>query len=182
MMFSEVNRVHKARGVAALGLMLLFPVTFGCAHLTSPTNQIPGPAGQTSALSIYSEYAPVKIDILPLTEFNVNKETSQDEINLYVSLLDSFGSQIKSPCIFRFELYLKVERSSEPKGRRVMLWPDVDLKDLKINSEYWQNFLRAYEFHLPFEPQAEQPYILEVTCICLNSRRISSEFELKTSE
>jgi hypothetical protein len=161
-------------------LILVLSCIFGCAQ----PGKVSSAAGENeqNVVSIYAEYAPVEIDILPLTEFNINKETGQREINLYVSLLDSFGSQIKSPCIFRFELYIKVQRSSEPKGRRVMLWPDADLNSPKTNNEYWQNFLRAYEFHLPFEPQRDQPYILEVTCICPNSRRISSEFELKTSE
>ena len=161
-------------------LILVLPFTPGCA----PHEHVSGTTGvsEPNVLSIYAEYAPVKIDILPLTEFHINKETGQGDINLFVSLLDSFGSQIKSPCIFRFELYLRVERSSEPKGRRVMLWPDVDLINPKTNNEYWRNFLRAYEFKLPFEPQAEQSYILEVTCICPNNKRISSEFKLKTSE
>ena len=97
-------------------------------------------------------------------------------------MLDSFGSQIKSPCIFRFELYLRIQRSSEPKGQRVMLWPDVDLNQPQVNNEYWRNFLRAYEFNLPFEPQNGQAYILEVTCMCPNNKRILAEFILKTED
>jgi hypothetical protein len=59
-------------------------------------------------LSVYSHFAPEKISIMPLTEFINPGGTRQANMNLYVSLLDSFGSQIKSPCVFRFELYQKV--------------------------------------------------------------------------
>ncbi len=142
-------------------------------------------------LSVYSHFAPAKINIMPLTEF-ISADNSarlvaakprdaagQANINLYVSLVDSFGSQIKSPCVFRFELYQRVQRSSEPKGSRVIIWPDIDLTDPAANNEYWRDFLRAYEFNLPFEPSASQNYILQVTCLCPNVRRLSTEFALK---
>ena len=143
-------------------------------------------------LSVYSLFAPAKINIMPLTEFISADNARQANppwlawrsqvatgINLYVSLLDSFGTQIKSPCVFRFELYQRVQRSSEPKGRRVIIWPDIDLTDPAANNEYWLDFLRAYEFDLPFEPDAGQSYILQVMCLCPNDRRISAEFALK---
>ena len=132
-------------------------------------------------LSVYSHFAPAKVNIMPLTEFISPGDARQANINLYVSLLDSFGSQIKSPCVFRFELYQKVQRSSEPKGRRVIIWPDIDLTDLVENDEYWRDFLRAYEFNLPFEfrlGQTNQSYILQVTSLCPTGRRLSDEFVL----
>ena len=43
--------------------------------------------------------------------------------------MDSFGSAIKSPCIFRIELYEYVERSPSPLGKRLEIWPDIDLID-----------------------------------------------------
>lgn len=158
-------------------LILLLLCIYGCEQ----PKQVSGLTGENepNAVSVYAQYSPVKIDILPLTEFSISSDTNQGTINLFVSLLDSFGSQIKSPCIFRFELYMRVQRSSEPKGSRVMIWPDADLIDPKINNEYWRNFLRAYEFNLPFEPQTGQSYMLEVTCLCPNNKRITSEFILK---
>ncbi len=130
-------------------------------------------------LSVYSRYAPAKIDIMPLTEFIGGDDINQNNVSLYVSLLDSFGSQIKSPCVFRFELYERVQRSAEPKGRRVIIWPDIDLTDPDKNNEYWRDFLRAYEIDLPFEPAEGQSYILQVTSLCPNGKRLSSEFILK---
>ncbi len=133
-------------------------------------------------LSVYSHFAPDKISIMPLTEFINPGGTRQGNMNLYVSLLDSFGSQIKSPCVFRFELYQRVQRSADPMGKRVIIWPDIDLTDAVENDEYWRDFLRAYEFNLPFESAANQNYILQVTCLCPTGRRLSDEFVLKLTK
>jgi len=136
-------------------------------------------------VSIYAPYDPIKIDIMPLTGF-VNlgdaKGTSEGsrkpepQINLYVSLLDSFGSQKKSPGVFRFEMYEHVQRSAEPKGGRVAIWPDLDLTDAATNNNYWRDFLRAYQFILPFEPASNQSYTLQVTFLCPTGKRLSDVF------
>ena len=131
-------------------------------------------------LSIYADYGPEEIDIIPLTGFVKTGNAQQSQINLYVSLLDAFGSEIKSPCIFRFELYEKIQRSAEPKGKRVVIWPDIDLIEPDVNNKYWRNFLRAYEFNLPFVPAINQIYILEVTCLCPTGKRITSDFTIDT--
>ena len=131
-------------------------------------------------ISVYSRYVPVKIDIMPLTEFVcVGNDPDASQINLYVSLLDSFGSQIKAPAVFRFELYGYEKLRSEPKGKRIVIWPDIDLTEPGINNEYWRDFLRAYEFNLDFELLRNQNYILQATCLCPNGRRLSTDFTLK---
>jgi hypothetical protein len=152
----------------------------GCEQTAKPPSQItvPNPI-QADGNSVYAMYSAEKTTILPLTEFAINQVNQQGEIKLFISLLDAFSSQIKSPCTFRFELYMKLPRSSDPKGQRVMIWPDIDLNDPKINNDYWRDFLRAYEFKLSFEPQTGQSYILEVTCLCPNKKRLLSEFILK---
>lgn len=152
----------------------------GCTTHQASSGSIQSGMEKQDDVSIYLKYAPEKVDILPLTEFVVNKDTGQGEIDLFVSLLDSFGSKIKSPCIFRFELYLIVPHSSEPKGQRIMLWTDVDLIQPNISNEYWRDFFRCYEFALPFEQQKGQSYVLEVTCMCPNNKRIVSDYLLKT--
>ena len=119
---------------------------------------------------------------MPLTEFISVDDARQAKIKIYVSLLDTFGSQIKSPVTFRFELYEYVQRSAEPKGKRIIIWSDIDLTEPAENNVYWRDFLRAYEFNLPFEQAANQSYILQVTCLCPNGKRISSEFTLRHSE
>jgi len=126
-------------------------------------------------------YAPVKIDIAPLTEFVPADQTHKPLIKLYVSLLDQFGSCVKSPGSFRFELYEHVPRSAESKGKRLAIWPRSDLLDLNdpsTNNDYWRDFLRAYEFTLPLDQPAAGSHILQVTYFCATGRRITSEFEL----
>ncbi|MFB0525190.1 MAG: hypothetical protein ACETVZ_06580 [Phycisphaerae bacterium] len=136
-------------------------------------------------VSIYALYAPVKIDIMPLTEFvsrgdakgtSKRSRKTRSQINVYVSLLDSFGSQKKSPGVFRFEMYEYVQRSAEPKGGRIAIWPDTDLTDAAENNKYWRDFLRAYQFNLPFELAVNQSYILQVTFLCPTGKRLSDEF------
>ncbi len=172
---------------AIAGILQVFFVIFllVCAGCQSPLKN-PEITAKTdndfNKLSIYTRYAPTKINIMPLTEFIRADIGRQANIRLYVSLLDSFGSQIKSPCVFRFELYQRVQRSAEPKGEREIIWPDINLKDPEGNNEYWRDFLRAYEFNLPFEPTTNQSYILQVTCLCPNNRRLSTEFALKFTE
>ena len=127
-------------------------------------------------------YAPAKIDIAPLTKFVPADSTHRPRINLYVSLLDQFGSQIKSPGRFRFELYEHVQRSADSKGKRLAMWPKLDLLDLtdpSTNNEYWRDFLRSYEFTLPLDDVVDNNRILEVTFFCPTGKRISSEFEMK---
>ena len=145
----------------------------GCESVPAKTNN-------GSDISVYARYAPVKVDIVPLTEFvDVSDVEDASRIKVYVSLLDSFGCQVKSPGVFRFELYERVQLSAEPKGRRVVIWPDIDLTGVAKNNEHWRDFLRAYEFDLDFEPRSNQSYILQVTHLCPRGRRLSSEFVLK---
>jgi hypothetical protein len=131
----------------------------------------------------YASYVPVKVEIMPLTEYTASDSSEEEpKIEVYMSLSDSFGSQIKSPGTFRFELYEKVPRSAEPKGKRIILWPDIDLTDIAENENHWRDFLRAYEFSLPIESKTNQNCILQVTCICPNGKRLSAEFPLKQTE
>ncbi len=131
-------------------------------------------------VSVYGRYVPVKISIMPLTEFIcVGDDIDASQIKLYVSLLDSFGSQKKAPAVFRFEVYEYEKLRAEAKGKRIVIWPNIDLTEPGINNEYWRDFLRAYQFNLDFEPLRNQSYILQVTCLCPNGRRLSTDFTLK---
>jgi len=170
---------HLSSVVCLLAMLL---VGAGCQWPLSPPGLSAKTDNDLNKLSVYTHYAPAKINIVPLTEFISIGDAQQPKINLYVSLLDSFGSQIKSPCVFRFELYQRVQRSAEPKGKRITIWPDIDLTEPAANNEYWRDFLRAYEFDLPFEPDVSQSYILQVTCLCPNGRRVSAEFVLKLTK
>lgn len=138
-------------------------------------------SSSTDETCSYASYAPAKVDIMPLTEL-VTADGQGQHIHLYVSFLDAFGSQVKSPAVFRFELYEHVARSAKAKGKRAVIWADFDLTSPAANNEYWRDFLRAYEFNLPFEQMPGQIYILQVTCLCPNGNRLTSEFILKQAK
>ncbi|MBN1804346.1 MAG: hypothetical protein JW837_03775 [Sedimentisphaerales bacterium] len=161
-------------------LLLIFLVSVGgCGQLLERHGWSSKNNNSPEKISAYSSFAPDRISIMPLTEFVNTDNMRQISIKPYVSLLDSFGSQIKSPCIFRFELYQRALRSAEPKGKRLVIWQDIDLTDPAANNEYWRDFLRAYEFDLPFELDVNQSYILQVTCMCPTDKRLTDEFALK---
>ena len=160
-------------------LFIFLLAAAGCGQLTGRTSKADN---DLDKLSAYSHFAPDRINILPLTEFINTDNVRQISIMSYVSLVDSYGSEIISPGIFRFELYQRALRSAEPKGKRVEIWEDIDLTEPAVNHEYWRNYLRAYEFDLPFELDLNQSYILQVTCLCPNGRRLSTEFALKLTQ
>jgi len=176
-LFHEISKVRMKRVpvIFRIFLFILLSIGTGC---NQPETLNENPA-TTDILSSYARYAPVKIDILPLTEFSSLVDTQRLKINLYVSVLDQFGSQIKSPGMFRFELYEYVQRSAEPKGKRSIIWPDIDLTDPAKNNDYWRDFLRTYVFSLPCQQSISQDYVLQVTYMCPNGKRLSSEFTLK---
>lgn len=125
-------------------------------------------------------FAPAKICILPLTELPSSTGSSQAvSLDAYISLLDAFGAQIKAPSVIRFELYQYVPRSSEAKGLRLAIWPDIDLTHPAMNNRYWRDFLRAYEFKLDAPAGLNETYVLEVTCMCPDGRRLTAEFPLR---
>jgi hypothetical protein len=167
-------------------IFLIFLLSqFGCEQ-TQSVAESPSKAesgqGRTEA-AFCTPYAPVKIDIMPLTDFvKLSKADQTPAIDVYVSLLDSFGSQCKSPGTFRFEMYEYVQLSSEPMGKRIVIWPDIDLTDVVENNKYWRDFLRCYKFNLPFEQAGNQSYILQVTFLSPTGKRLSDEFIFKRAQ
>jgi len=125
-------------------------------------------------------FAPIQIEVLPLTELTEAAEGRQGaQLNVYVALLDAYREKIKAPGALRFELYEHVQRSAEPKGQRIEIWPDVDLNHPDENQKYWRDFLRAYEFSLGTRASRNRSYVLEVTCMCPSGKRLSTEWVLK---
>jgi hypothetical protein len=122
-------------------------------------------------------FAPTQIEILPLTELVDSEQGAR--LSAYVSLLDAYGEKVKAPGTFRFELYEYVQRSSEPKGQRLAIWPDIDLNNPADNQEHWRDFLRAYEFSFASQVSSGETYVLEVTCLCPNGKRLSTKWGLR---
>lgn len=146
---------------------LLLLTSFTGCKFTQPEEQ----AIDSGALE---GFMPTHIRILPLTEFT----SDGDNLRVYAAAFDRFDTQIKTPGIFRFELYERIPRSSEPKGRRLKIWSDFNLTEAQPNNEHWRDFIRAYEFNLDFDREAGQSYILQATLICPGQRRLTDQFNI----
>ena len=128
-------------------------------------------------------FSPMKIGILPLTDLLGPAESNQvTRLSVFVALLDAFGSQMKAPGVLRFEFYEYVPRSAQPKGPRLAIWPDIDLTRPADNNRCWQDYLRAYEFELDIQAGRDKTYILEVTWMTPDSRRLLSQHILKAGQ
>ena len=169
-------------------LVLLQP---GCEPAL-PREPMPMAYDPNTPLCIY--YAPDKIEIMPLTGFKDNS-AGEPQLDVFVSLLDSAGSQIKFPATFRFELYDHAQRSAGANGKRVRIWPDneiadpnepkihwLDLADPSQNNRHWRDFVRAYQFTLPFSPEPGKSYIFEATCLTHQGRRLTAKIPLRKAE
>ena len=170
-----MNAVKISGKTFFVAVLLLYA---GCSGPPNESGQLNLPFVQSDA-ALYARYGPARIDILPITTINPAPSAVDYTINVYVCLVDSFGSQIKSPATFRFELFQQVQRSSEPKGKRIVIWPDINLTDPVANNNHWQDFLRAYLFSLPLEKPASETTILQVTCISTSGKRLTANFPVR---
>ncbi len=124
-----------------------------------------------------------QIHISALTEF-VTDPALPDKVQLKV-LLEIFNASdppVPVPCILRFELYEFHSVSSDPRGKRLVIWPEQDLTDAGNANEHWKDLLRGYEFYLPldFMPRRDKKYVLEATCFA-DQKRHNDLFKVKFS-
>ena len=145
-------------------------------EVTEPRQTAMAPS---ASAAVAAGFTPVAVSILPLTELSQPEGDRGKHLSVYVSLLDTFNSQIKAPGTFRIELYDYVQRSAEPKGPRIKMWSDLDLTAPAENQKYWRDFLRAYEFVVPTDISPDKAYVLEVTCLIPSGRRLSDEWILR---
>ena len=134
-----------------------------------------------SNASLYEGYSATQVSIMGLTEIVWGgDEMIAAQLAVYIDLLDNFGARIKTPGIFRLELYEYVPRSSLPMGRRITVWDDVNLYRADKNNQYWQDHLRAYKFDLQlnFFPKKGQTYILQATCITPSGRHLADNYQV----
>lgn len=152
-----------------LNLVVFFlALTCGCE-----SEMVSNPFG--SATDVLKKYAPKRIHIIGLSEIVSEIDSRRwPKIRAYVDLLDEYGSRVKSPATFRFELYEFAPRTSRSKGTRILAWDDFELNSPAENNSHWQDHLRAYEFelYLDFEPADGKEFILEVMCITPNGKRL----------
>jgi hypothetical protein len=162
------------------------PATQGIGSGSGPQKTddatVPNPPSAIRDPQLPSGFAPVKIGILPLTELSSpSGPNERTKLNVFVTMLDAFGSQVKAPGVLRFEFYEYIPRSAQVKGQRLAIWPDIDLTGPAENHKYWRDFLRAYEFELDTEASRDKTYILEVTCISPDGKRLGGQYVLKNT-
>jgi hypothetical protein len=133
--------------------------------------------------AMLSAYYVQNIRFVGLTEIVTDPRNMENaELDVYVDLIDADEIRIKSPGTFRFELYHFVPRFSQPMGKRIAVWPDIDLDESEANTEHWRDLLRAYYFRLPldFIPRPIDTFVLQVTFMTPDARRMSATFHLKS--
>jgi hypothetical protein len=177
--------------MAICGLPFCLLLLSGCEQPqpVPRSSQLPQPAGaqqdqakptEPGSAATPSGYGPARIEILPLTELTDAPAGQQGtQLTVYVSILDAFGSQIKSPGTLRFELYEYIQRSAQAKGQRIAIWPDIDATAAPENQKYWRDFLRAYEFTLAGQAPKGVTYVVQATCMVPGGKRLSDDFILK---
>jgi hypothetical protein len=163
-------------------VFFVFAFVFYAGCSTTP----PG-ADSSPSLSLFrdsspcSRFGPARIDVQPITSIAPASASDREAaINAYIGLIDAFDSQIKAPAIFRFELFQRLQRSADPKGKRLIVWPDIDLTDPAANNNLWRDFLRAYLFTLPLEKSSADNCILHVTVICPSGKRLIADFIVRS--
>ncbi len=127
-------------------------------------------------------YGVNEIHVVGLTTLKSHQQgEAGSQLQVCLDLVDSFGSRIKAPGKFRFELYEFVSRSAQPMGKRLFISSDIDLFDAQDNDEYWHDYLRSYIFDLKigFRVVAGTEYILQVTCLTGDGKRVTDTFQIK---
>lgn len=158
-------------------MVIILFLTCGCDEMSLDTHTLPD-----NSCDIFYNYTQTDIRVIGLTEIAVIRQHPPAAIiKAYVELLDSAGSRIKSPGVFRFELYHFKPRSSKPKGKRIFAWGEIDLTKAAENNSYWQDHLDAYRFdlELDFAPPQNQTYILEIHCLTPTNKRLIKLYQLK---
>ena len=152
----------------------LLPFTFACEEPKKPMNT-------EECISRIDAYGPATLEIVGLSELRaVAGEQDAAKLKIFVKELDSFGSAIKAPCVFRVELYEYATRSPSPLGKRLEIWPDIDLTNSCKNNDQWRDYLRAYEFNFEVRSRLDfgRVYIVEATCISPLGKRMTAQYKL----
>jgi hypothetical protein len=121
-----------------------------------------------------------ELRISALTEFVYIPNHPQVHLKVMTELLDASEQPVRQPCSWRFELYDFIPRSSEPRGFRLMIWPDQDLTVSGEEAAHWKEFLTGYEFYLPLDHELKpgKKYVLEATAMT-EQRRYNDLYEIK---
>lgn len=159
--------------IFATGLLLLS----GCPNEVPMPTDNNGLAGGSGCVFRVSG-----VHIVGLTTLQPDPQDAfASKLDAYIDLVDVFNSRMKAPGKFRLELYEFVARSGQPEGKRLYIWPDIDLTDARENNDKWQDYLRTYVFYLktPFRVAGGTDYILQATFLTEDERRLVDTFHIR---
>jgi hypothetical protein len=172
----------KAANFAVIAAVIAIAAA-GCEIPENPADPNATPARfRQGPAPVACVFLPERIRMIGLTEIVPDASLGGEAVlSIYVDIFDAYDSHIKAPAMFRFELYEYVPRSSDSRGNRLEIWPDIDLTDPAVNNSYWHDYLRAYIFDLPmnFRPAPNTTYILEATCTTAQGKRLSHKRQIK---
>ncbi len=176
------DRILKAANFAVIAAIIAITAA-GCEIPDNPADSNISPARRRQyTIGAACVFTPERIRIIGLTEIVPGAGLGGEAVlSVYVDIFDAYDSHIKAPVTFRFELYEFVPRSSESRGNRLMIWPDIDLTNPGVTNGYWHDYLRTYNFDLPmnFRPAPEATFTLEATCTTQEGKRLSNKRQIK---
>ncbi len=180
--YEKKDRIMRAANFAVIAAVIAITAA-GCETPDNPADSnISPPRWRQDTIGVACVFIPERIRVIGLTEIIPDAGLGDKAmLSVYVDVFDAYDSHIKAPATFRFELYEFVPRSSDPRGNRLIIWPDIDLTDGAVNNGFWQDYLRTYNFDLQmnFRPAPDATFILEATCTTQEGRRLSNKRQIK---
>ena len=180
--YEKKDRILKAANFTVIAVVIAITAA-GCEIPDNPADPNISPARwRQDTIGAACVFTPERIRIIGLTEIIPDAGLGDETVlSIYVDIFDAWDSHIKAPATFRFELYEFVPRSSESRGDRLMIWPDIDLTDPAVNNSYWHDYLRTYNFDLQmnFRPAPDTTFTLETTCTTQEGKRLSDKRQVE---
>jgi hypothetical protein len=126
-----------------------------------------------------AQYGPQELTLLGLSKIQPATGEQPAKFKFFVAVLDQYNTPLRYPGVIRFELYTRLLKSPISKGRQICVWPEIDIRDSEVNSRYFRDYLRAYEFELEAkQPVAPDTYVVLITYTLPDGRRIVNESHL----
>ena len=107
--------------------------------------------GQMSEMSLFNTASP-GVHLLDMTGFAPAASGEGTVLRVFVQ-----PDKIEQDLCFRFELYVYIPRSSNPRGKRIVLWPDMEVKANASSNSQWREHLKFVCFQLlpPYGSEGE---------------------------
>ena len=114
------------------------------------------------------------VRLLTLTAFEPDVPDEGTILRVFVQPADADAG-----ATYRFELYELKPYNTNPRGRRLMLWPEIAAVRRTDSTTHWRPHVGAYEFELPMHtPSDGQRLVLEVTALLEDGTRQSDMLTL----